>query len=100
MKQFIISLIPGTCVAFASIFLYVQPPECVQEIECQVGVQRGGFPLAVVKDKPGSSPISGWGRISLEDFYSANPLTFLVNSLCYTTLFWVMWKTGVHIQRK
>jgi len=78
MKQFIVSLIPGTCVAFASIFLYVQPPECVQEIECQVGVQRGGFPLGVVKDKPGSSPISGWGRISLEDFYSAQVAGLLV----------------------
>ena len=100
MKQFIVSLIPGTCVAFASIFLYVQPPECVKGVECQVGVQQGGFPLAVVKDKPGSSPISGWGRISLEDFFAANPLAFVVNSLCYTTLFWVMWKTAVHIQRK
>lgn len=76
-KQFLVSLIPGTCVAFASIFLYVQPPDCVQEIECKVGVQRGGFPLAVVKDKPESSPLSGWARISLEDSLFGKPSNIL-----------------------
>lgn len=95
MKRLIISLIPGACLTVASIFLYVQPPECVVGVKCSAGVQRGGFPLAVVKDQALSSPTSGWGRMSLDDFYNASLLAFLINSLCYTALWWVVWEVSI-----
>lgn len=57
---------------------------------CRFGEQRAGLPLPVlVDDLGGSSPTGGWGKLGPEDL--PNPMTFMLDVLFYSLLFWPIW---------
>ena len=56
---------------------------------CRIGEQRAGWPLPVVVDTPGGgSPTGGWGILGPE--YPPIPLPFLLDTLFYSVLLWLI----------
>ncbi len=55
------------------------------------GLLSAGFPVAVVCDASGESPLSSVGKIDWADLDSINYLGSFVDLLSYTSLLWVAW---------
>ncbi len=78
---------------------YKQPSNCERLCanepcklgSCVGGKQTAGFPLPILRDWAGSSPISGWGKIGLEDYFYPNVRVFLFNILFYSALLATLW---------
>jgi hypothetical protein len=54
-----------------------------------------GFPLMVVSDDTGGSPLSGVGKIQFDDITSFQPLHFIGNTLFYGAWLWLIFQLGV-----
>lgn len=95
-KVLIAILMTGICLTLVSLF-YLQPRTCnrfcLEEPcalnTCKPGQQTAGFPFPFVHDDPsqvGSSPISAWGRIDIQDFLFPDIKAFCFNVLFYSTV--------------
>lgn len=61
----------------------------------QNGLLSAGFPVPVIRDHMGSSPISGWGRLGPEDIALLPWLPCLaipLNVMFYSALLWFVQK--------
>ena len=58
-----------------------------------------GFPLSVLCDDVGGSPIDNYGKIDAGDLFNLNPFGSLVDVLFYTVLFLVAWLTTLSLFR-
>ncbi len=55
------------------------------------GLLSAGFPVAVICDASGESPLSSVGKIDWADLDSINYLGSFIDLLFYTSLLWVGW---------
>jgi hypothetical protein len=103
MKLFFFCLPLGFAAALASLFLYVNPPNCIlpdPNLCSNFGEQRGGFPLPVLRDNVGSSPPDSWGKIDSGDIASANLPAFSLNLLFYSGLFWAAGQVSKRLRNR
>ena len=63
------------------------------------GSLGAGFPVSILCDDVGGSPIANYGKIDAGDWFNLNPLGFLIDVLFYTVLFWVAWLTALSLFR-
>jgi hypothetical protein len=58
----------------------------------QNGLQSAGFPVPVIRDHIGSSPISGWGRLGPEDISLLPCFSIPLNVMFYSAILWPLQK--------
>lgn len=77
--------------------LFIRVDECPPPYNpgCQA---RAGFPLAVIWDQTGGSPLSGIGRLDSSDFPS--PITFVLDVLFYGAFIQHIWSSTQVIRGK
>ncbi|HEX6288714.1 MAG TPA: hypothetical protein VFZ66_05960 [Herpetosiphonaceae bacterium] len=69
---------------------HIEPAACAVR-RCSDGRLQAGFPLIMVRDDVGGSPISGWGNLGTEDLADARPAALLGNVVISSGLIGVLW---------